>query len=168
MTTLHLGVIEQSYGWAVPPNETKLQEGFRVGRRRKKRTTGSRSAVTTGDVAEILEAKYHVMEVFYELNKEKIGDLIVRSLAGRIETIQQGGYAGYDEPYTAATSVIEDMFKQFLSQKIIERIGIPGVPTKAALAGVSHRFKHPYAKREPRPSFIDTGLYQASFKTWVD
>ena len=173
MTTLHLGVIEQSYGWAAPPGETKLQEGLRVSRRKKKRAAvrkllGLRSAVTTGDVAEILEAKYHVMETFYELHQEEIGDLIVRSLAAKIETIQQGGYAGYDEPFAGATSVIEDEFKQFLSQKVMETLGIPGVPTKAALAGVSHRFKHPYAQRAARPSFIDTGLYQASFKAWVD
>ena len=173
MTTLHLGVIEQSYGWAAPPGETKLQEGLRVGRRKPKRTKarklfGFSSAVTTGDVAEILEAKYHVMESFYELHQEEIGDLIVRSLAAKIETIQQGGYAGFDEPFAGATTVIEDRFKQFLSQKEIETLGIPGVPTKAALAGVSHRFKHPYAARGARPSFIDSGLYQASFKAWVD
>jgi hypothetical protein len=38
----------------------------------------------------------------------------------------------------------------------------------AALHGVSHRFKHPYARRARRPSFIDTGLYQNSFAAWVD
>jgi len=41
---------------------------------------------------------------------------------------------------------------------------------------VSHRFANPthrrvkgagLVRRAPRPSFIDTGLYQASFKAWV-
>lgn len=168
MPTLHLGVIEQPYGWASSPEVPRV--GKRKARKGKgwRRLFGLTTSITTGDVAEILEAKYHIMESFYELYQEDIGDRIVKSLAARIETIQQGGYEGYDEPFLSATSWIEDRFKRFLSEKTIETLGIPGVPTKAALAGVSQRFKHPYAARGPRPSFIDTGLYQSSFKAWVD
>ena len=91
------------------------------------------SPETTGDVAEILENRYHPIEIFYEEHAN-----------------------------------IETRFRHFLSQKEMDSLGVPGVPTKAALAGVSHRFKHPYAKRAPRPSFIDTGLYEASFRAWVE
>ena len=69
-------------------------------------------------------------------------------------------------PFAAGESQIENRFKQFLSLREVEKLGIPGVPTKAALAGVSHRFKGKKGGR--RPSFIDTGLYQASFKAWID
>ena len=75
---------------------------------------------------------------------------------------------------------ISTYFKQFLAMRQIEGFGIPGVPTQAALNGVNHRFKNPRGKwtgkgkdrkfqRNPRrPSFIDTGMYQASSKAWFD
>jgi len=50
----------------------------------------------------------------------------------------------------------------------MDQLGYPGIPTGAAEAGVNHRLLHPYAKDNPeRPSFIDTGQYQADFKSWV-
>jgi len=48
----------------------------------------------------------------------------------------------------------------------METLGYPGVPTRAALMGVNSRLKKRRGKR--RPSFRDTGLYQASFMAWVD
>jgi len=51
--------------------------------------------------------------------------------------------------------------------KEVEKLGIPGVPTKAALRGVNHRLKHPYRRRGARPSFVDTSLYMSSFKAWA-
>jgi hypothetical protein len=80
-----------------------------------------------------------------------------------------GAPAGID-PYGGATSEIEDRFKQFLSTGVMETLGFPGVPTQAALdrrAGKkrSGRFK----KKRPSTgvSFIDTGLYQSSFRAWM-
>jgi hypothetical protein len=67
-------------------------------------------------------------------------------------------------PLGQATSKIERRFKEFLTNK--EMDGQPGVPTKAALAGRSKRFKRAYAKRPSRPSFVDTGLYRGAFKSW--
>ena len=172
MTTLHLGVIDVAYGWAAPPGETTVQAGLRVKRRKKKRTRarslfGLTSAITTGDVATILEDKYHLMESFYQVHEKDIGNLIVQAVAGRLENIQLGAPTGSDA-FGTATNQIEDMFKKFLSTREVEHLGIPGVPTKAAQEGVSHRFLHPYAKRGERPSFIDTSLYVSSFKSWVD
>ncbi|EJC5177426.1 DUF1353 domain-containing protein [Salmonella enterica] len=43
--------------------------------------------------------------------------------------------------------------------------GTEGVPTARALEGISKRFKN--RKGEPRPSFIDTGMFQASMRAWV-
>jgi len=121
---------------------------------------------TTGDVAEILEAKYHVVEVFYEENKETVVSALEDSLQGALESLIMGAPVSI-APLAGGLSKIEERFKKFLSNKEMDRLGVPGVPTAASLAGVSHRFKRPYARRAPRPSFIDTGLFQSSFKAWT-
>lgn len=127
---------------------------------------GSNSGATTGDVAEILEAKYHVMEHFYEAHKEDIARNLEESLSDAIEAVMMG--APSQNPFLAGASEIETRFRHFLSQREMDSLGYPGIPTKAAQKGVSHRFKHPYAKRAPRPSFIDTGLYEQSFRAWLE
>ncbi len=68
----------------------------------------------------------------------------------------------------AATEELGDAFRIFIDQKELDGV-IPGVPTQAALRGVNHRLMRPYAKSNPvRPSFKDTGLYEASFRAWVE
>lgn len=122
---------------------------------------------TTGEVAEILEAKYHIMETFFELHETEIVGMLERSLEGALQNIAAGapGTIGVN---AEGESAIEATFKNWLSQRGMDQTATPGVPTLAALHGVSHRFAHPYARRASRPSFIDTGLYQANFKAWVD
>ena len=142
MTTIHLGVFD------VPYVDAK--------------------GITTGDVAEILEAKYHVMEVFAEVHAEDIAASLANAVEGSIETLLMGGsFQAVQASMLGGLSDVDDKFKQFLSQGEMERLGYPGVPTKAALDRQSSRFKK---KRGPnrRPSFIDTGQYQASFHSWVD
>ena len=152
---LHLGVLDVPY--QLPPP---------TGKRRRKITAGTQ---TTGDVAGWLEDKYHLFENFYQLHQEDIAGDLEHSLAGTLENLLLGAPAADpSQAFASATSQIEDRFKRFLSEKEMEKLGYPGVPTQAALRGVSHRFAHPYAKRAPRPSFIDTGLLQASMKSWID
>ena len=146
---LHLGVIDQPY--TPPPRRG----------RSKTRT------VTTGDVAGWLETRYHVMEVFAQEHAADIASDIEQSLTGTIQSLLMGAPPSIDA-FGAATSAIEQRFRQFIDTKEMERLGYPGVPTQAALMGVSHRFKRPYVRRPPRPSFQDTGLYETSFKAWVD
>lgn len=142
MPVLHLGVIDVPY-------------------------TGRTRSVTTGDVAGWLEDRYHVMEVFYHQHDAFVARSLEKSLAGTMESLLMGAPATID-PFGAGTSAIEDRFKRFLSQREMERLGVPGVPTGAALRGVSHRTKSGYTRgRKRRPSFIDTGQYQADFKAWV-
>jgi hypothetical protein len=43
--------------------------------------------------------------------------------------------------------------------------GMPGVPTRRALDGISKRLKN--KKGDPRASFVDTGTYQAAMRAWV-
>lgn len=170
VTILHLGVIDIPYTEPKPPQKVaKPHKGpARVRKGSKTRKTdliGGQN--TTGDVAEILEAKYRLMETFYEVHEEQIVGQIEESVKGALETLLAGGPVEAN-PFAEATDQIEHTFKDFLDQKGFDGI-IAGVATEAAKKGVNHRLKHPYAKdNPPRPSFIDTGQYQASFKAWVE
>lgn len=172
---LLLGVIDQPYtSW------TGGKKAAAPGRRSKRAPAGRKGVartVTTGDVAEWLEDRYHVMEVFFEDDGGVLA-LLEESVQDSIEDLLMGAPSD-GNPFAAGTSTIESRFKRWLSNGSIERLGIPGVPTRAALMGISSRFK---AGRNGglvqrrgksvmgvrRPSFIDTGLYQASFKAWVE
>jgi len=163
---LILGVVDIPYSAAPPAHRTyKAKAGLRK-KAQAVKPAPAPSNVTTGDVAGWLEDRYHVMEIFFEEKKEDVAKALENSLAGAFETMLMGGNAAPSFSASAsAESEIDSMFQDFLSNKEMERIGYPGVPTQAALDGVSHRFKRPYAKRAARPSFIDTGLYQSSFKS---
>jgi hypothetical protein len=125
----------------------------------------SNAPTSTGDVAETLEDKYHIMQVFYEEHKDDIASDLESSLAGQLENMLAGAPPP-NNPFGSANSAIEDRFKRFLSEAEMDRLGYPGVPTQAALRGVNHRLG--INKGSPRPSFIDTGLYESSMVCWVD
>jgi hypothetical protein len=119
---------------------------------------------TTGDVAVYLENKYHVMGGFVDLHIQDISDDVTHSFAGALSTMMAGGPV--NNPLASAESKIAGRFKKFLSDEELAKLGVPGVPTEAALKGVSHRFKSRRGHR--RPSFIDTGQYQANAIVWSD
>jgi hypothetical protein len=148
---LHLGVIDLPYNQ--PPTGK---------RRRRKVAAGTQ---TTGDVAGWLENRYHVMEIFFEEHVEDVATDLEDGLAGALESLMIGAPASLDA-FGTATSKIDDRFKKFLSDREMEGLGYPGVPTEAARKGVNRRLK--VKRGSPRPSFVDTGLYMASFKSWVD
>lgn len=150
MTTLHLGVLD------VPYNAPR-------GKRQKR----SSANTTTGDVAEILEARYHIMEVFYEAHKADIAAAMESSAAGALENLLLGAPSNVS-PFGSASGQVEMLFKKFLESREMETLGVPGVPTQAALEGRSSRFKKGKNKAGRRPSFIDTGLYESTFKAWFD
>lgn len=129
-----------------------------------KGTKSTPDQTTTGKVAAILEAKYGVMGAFYELHQQDIAEALAISMQETLEALMMGAPASID-PFGAAMSETEQLFRTFLDDKEIEVMGIAGVPTQASLDGVNHRMK--IKKGEPRPSFVDTGLYQSSFKAWI-
>ena len=138
--TLHLGVLVQPYR--------------------------NNPAVTTGDVAHILEDEYGVMGAFYRVHQQRIADAVANSLAGSMQSLLMGQAT---DPWGDAVQDIQADFRKFINSQEAERVGIPGTPTKAALRGVNHRLKHPYRKSNPRrPSFRDTGLYVADFRAWIE
>lgn len=137
-------------------------------------------ATTTGEVAQILEDRYHVMETFYDSRKDKIAEWLSEGVAKAIEDLVDFGIKG--DPTFRVMQKIEAEFRAFLTANEMTHlfgqltpaeaqyfIDKTGGFTKAGAAGINHRLKHPYAsKNEARPAFIDTGLYQASFRAWVE
>jgi hypothetical protein len=140
--TLHLGVIEQPYD-------------------------NSPKGVTTGDVAEFLEAKYHPMELFFELHQQEVADNLATGFSGALESIMSGAVLEPDQLFLSGTTKIDDAYKKFILEGELESLGIAGIPTKAAIARKSSRFKKGVSSRG-RVSLYDTGLYVDSFTSWVE
>lgn len=147
---IHLGVVDVPYSNAA---QTKPNG---------KRLSGTQ---TTGDVAQWLEDKYEVMGKFVEHDMPNITREVENALAGALTTFHQRGTLP-DNPLLGAMDKIGVSFRDFLDKEVIAGMGVAGVPTAAALSGVNHRKKAKKGAR--RPSFIDTGLYQSSFRAWVD
>jgi hypothetical protein len=146
MSFLHLGVID------VPYQGTNEHD--------------KNSKETTGDVALSLEFKYKVMQIFFEEYEDEITEILEKSFEAQIDQFVFTGQFNLSE---IDTSKIDDLFKQYLSNNEWE--SATGERIGAASLGHSKRFKDRYneeGKRGPRPAFIDSGLYQASFKSWVD
>jgi len=118
---------------------------------------------TTYSVGKILEEKYGLFSNFAESESTKIADSLADSIAGALETIAMGQQV--QDPFQAGTEQIDQDFRNFLDIEKMAQLGVPGVPTKAALMGKSIRFKRKKGPR--RPSFIDSGTLQTSFKSWV-
>lgn len=149
--TLHLGVYDLPYSQAPKAKRRKVAIGTQ----------------TTGDVAGWLEDKYGVMEMFYEMHAEDVvAPALEDAIDGAFEDLLMGAPLDVSI-FGSAEGRIDDAFRKALDMKEFDNM-IGGVPTAAAERGVDHRKKHPYVKRPARQSFIDTGLYQSSFKSWVD
>jgi hypothetical protein len=175
---LHLGVIEQLYDNPLSYEKAK-NKAYKYGKAKAGSVEAPAMAMpmakTTFDVAERLEERYHVMELFFEeVGIDLIAKALEHSVEGAIQNVLMGSPAS-DEPLSPskqgplseAMSEVETAFKHFLSLQFLDGVA-RGVPTQAALKGVNHRMKHPYAPRPSRPSFIDTGLYETNFKAWID
>ncbi|MES2048858.1 MAG: hypothetical protein V4447_10685 [Pseudomonadota bacterium] len=145
---IHLGVIDIPYASVAPVKDGKPAP----------------AQMTTFGVATILEKKYNLFSSFAALHTQDIAEAVSIGLAETLEALMMGAPASID-PFGAAMSDTEQMFRTFLVNEEIKEVGQDGVPTKAALDGVNHRMK---LRRGPRrPSFIDTGLLETSFKAWV-
>jgi len=107
---------------------------------------------TSYTVGKDLEARYGLFSAFANTYGEKIAKNLAEGAQGALETLLLGNKA--------------------------ETVGLPGVPTQAALMGKSTRFKGK-ARRGARPkgqvtygvrrpSFIDSGIFINSLKTWIE
>lgn len=159
--TLHLGVVDIPYSVEAP---RRVRVKFRKGQKPVASTAPAQGAQTTGDVAEWLEDRYHIMGFFFENHEKEVVEAIEEGLADVLESLMHGAPSTID-PFGAGTQDIGTAFKHFLDSN--EMAGaVPGVPTQAAQDGVNHRLK--IKRGAPRTSFIDTGTYQNAFLAWID
>ena len=138
---LYLGFEDRPYSIRhVTPGRRKYIRGSKYGQ-------GTSSA----QVAESLEERYGILESFVE-EETTIQDIIEDVFGERIEQVLAG--LEYDKNDMAKrTPDIEKAFRTMLGMEMLHTRGT--VPTAAAT-------------REGRKSFIRTGLYQSSFRAWVE
>lgn len=135
---------------------------------------------TTFEVAGYLEAKYHVMDTFFFRREEKIAGWLADSVINGVKSIQAG--KAVKNIFYDTEQKIESEFRDFLDanemstmfyelteSEMAYYLASTGGFTGAAEAGIRSRFLHPSSsKNKPRPVFIDTGLYQSSFRAWME
>jgi hypothetical protein len=122
---------------------------------------------TTEQVAADLEKKYGLIETFYGLEEDSLIIPLLEDAFGDALASEMSGKPVVDIITSKETDKIENRFRRNLSTRRYDGV-IRGVPTLSAQRGVSHLRQKPSASRGPRPSFVDTGLYMRSFKTWVE
>jgi hypothetical protein len=163
---LHLGIVDVPYANRAEDKKVPQAKKGKANKPIEQKTASGMQ--TTGDVAEILEKKYDIMQTFADAKLPQIAEELEDSIAGELESLIMGGRPS-GNPFQKAESAIGTMFKNFILTQEVEGANISGVPTQAALDGVNHRLKHPYAKKNSRrPSFIDTGMYVSHFQAWIE
>ena len=168
MTTLHFGVNDIPYSDAAASMTAQQRRTLRW-RTKKKPWQHLCGHISTGDVAEILERRYGIYQYFYQQRQEMIASAIEQAIQIKLENLMMGAPADQNQPLFSEGDLvaIEEQFRKDLDEMRFD--GLPGVPTQAALKGINHRLKHPYARTNPpRPSFIDTGTYQANARVWAE
>lgn len=118
----------------------------------------------TFDLATLLEEKYGLFSAYAERHGQDIADELAQSVSDAITLVAAGRTKG--NPFRDGEEAITAGFKRFLDSREIETMGIPGVPTAAALMGKSARRKRTRGPR--RPSFIDSGTLRINFRSWVE
>jgi hypothetical protein len=124
---------------------------------------------STGQVSKELEERYKIVEEFWNLEEGNFVELLEETFAEDLEEVMQKKLTKRTRGISVKeTDQIEQKFRQNLSSRRYDGL-ISGVPTLAAQRGVSHMRPQPYSRKNPpRPSFIDTGMYQRSFRAWVE
>ena len=123
---------------------------------------------TSLQVAKELDQKYKVLEAFYDMEADYMIPMIENALIEDLEeTVMMSRGTRKQRISDAITDKIAARFRRNIAIRKYDGV-IRGVPTLASLRGVSHLRQHPYAPRESRPSFRDTGNYVNSFRAWTE
>jgi hypothetical protein len=155
---LVLGVVDIPYSDEAPPHRVAHKKGSPIN------PAPAQTRHTTGEVAAYLEEHYQILERFAEKNKDLIEHELMKSVQGSLLNLLMG--APLDSmPFAEGTEAIAEAFRQFLDREELAGMGVPGVPTQAALRGVNPRLKGGHGPR--RPSFVATGTYQRCMKAWT-
>lgn len=132
------------------------------------------------DLGKILEEKYTLFSTYVEVHEKDIEHELSEAVVGALETYMATGHIP-KQPFDSAGQELSLGLKRFIYKE--ELAGkVAGVPTQAALEGLSTRTvrgtvptkvrKGQKFKRVKtgvrRPSFIDTGIFEASTKVWIE
>jgi hypothetical protein len=130
----------------------------------KRKLTQPRN-MTTGQVAEILENHYSIMDTFFTANEDFIQEQLSPFLEEElVSLLTKKGNPKRD--LQRAFAAIKRRFQDALANREFD--GIEGVPTEAAMLGWGRRNLTRTSGRGDRPSFIDTGLYRQHFSVWLE
>ena len=166
---LHLGVVDVPEPYGDPPKST-----YEVGKE--------------------LEKNYGLFSMFYNSEKEDIADWISKDAAVGLEMMMAGQPVNAAHVFKGSSKEITDKMHKFITTKKVEEVaatyGEHGIPTQAAIDGKSFRFKKGFtAKRQvkglkgtgseyikrkkkdeasARPSFMYSGVFEASLKGWIE
>jgi len=160
--TLHMSFINTPYTEetiARPMTAAKAESA-------RKRKRFFKKTKTAELVAGILEDRYGITNYFAESHKDDI-EKVIRDRADKISeniAVSKSSHAKLERLMKPAAADIEKMFRTFLDKEEMNG-NVPGVPTKAAIMGIRRGRGR---KGSSRPSFIDTGIYRASFRTAID
>ncbi len=126
----------------------------------------AKGITTTGEVAAKIEDEYDVMDVFYRLHGTEVKKAVADELIARMNDFIEGRT---HRKSTVTLPKVQSAFRDYLSRDEWQKE--TGWKIAAAKAGSSQRFKdskNKKKKRGARPAFIDTGLYSASFRAWIE
>jgi hypothetical protein len=143
---------------------------------------------TTGAVGDDLEERYGLFSLFYNTHKKDIAELVAQDAAIGIEKMLKGETVTVSNTFAVSGEEITDKMHKFITSQEVERVaagyGEQGIPTQAALEGRSYRFEKGVTakryvkgkrgkgkaviKRAPRPSFMYSGVFEASLKGWIE
>jgi hypothetical protein len=122
--------------------------------------------MTTGDVADFLEADYAIMQNFFKKYEAEILELISNYSIDILNDILNGTPIKIESAISSALPEIRNLFEKFILEKEMDYL-VSGVPTKRSKKGIIHRKKKVYY--EPyRPSFLDSRMYMSSFRAYID
>mgnify|MGYP001626166033 CR=1 FL=1 len=120
-------------------------------------------AMTTHEVAVILENNYDVMGTFVGAYQKSIEENLASVYKMLIHNyIETGSAWGHKRRFPMEK--VTDDFRDYLSRDEWQQI--TGRTIMVAVMGISHR-KGKKTYVGPRPAFIDTGLYRRSFRAFL-
>lgn len=131
---------------------------------------GGDGTTTTGEVADILEKRYQVMQTFFDLKGGLIADAIGVAMGIQIQNLMRGEKIQANSMH-GAEQKIEHLFRSFLDANEMQKLtlALSGAPLSiAAMKGQNQRKLKPSSKRnKARPAFVDSGLYRRSFQAKI-
>lgn len=129
-----------------------------------------------------LEKNYALFSSFYDAHQQEIADLIAEDIARFGINVANGSIPS--DPFAETGSEVTEKLHKFITTREVESVAKPifplVVPTLAAQEGLTLRtskgrsirkyrkgMSTKEVKGSPRPSFMYSGIFEASLKGWV-